>query len=84
MCGMKMKKERDKEAWGQAGQQEMTEAPCYDSFCFFLMPPSIQHNLKALGQTQRPGRPRETAVSQGTNSEGGRGKTKGTSCMSWL
>lgn len=66
--GMVVEWERDKRARGQVRQQELRGASHYDSSSFF-MPSGLDHNLKAPGQTKRPGRPWKTAVSQGTNTD---------------
>lgn len=68
MGGMEVQRERDKGALGQVRQQELRGASHYDSSSFF-MPPGLDHNLKAPGQTKRSGRPWNIAVSQGTNTD---------------
>lgn len=71
---MEQEQERDKGAGGQVRQQELRGASHYDSSSFF-MPPGLDHNLKALSPTKRPGGLRNTAVSQGTNTDrGGEGE----------
>lgn len=63
-----MEREKEKGARGQVRQQQLRGASHYDSSSFF-MPPGLDHNLKAPGQTKRPQRPWKTAVSQGTNTD---------------
>ena len=72
MGGIEVEREQEKGAWGQVRQQELRGASHYDSSSF-CMPPGLDHNLKAPGQTKRWGRPRKTAVSQGTNTDRGGG-----------
>ena len=70
MGGMEVERERDKGARGHVQQQELRGPSHYDSAPSF-MPPGLDHNLKAPGQTKGPGKPGRTAVSQGTNAERG-------------
>lgn len=70
MGGKEKERERDKGARGQVRQQELRGTSHYDSSSFF-MPPGLDYNLKAAGQTKTPGKPWKTAVSQGTHRDRG-------------
>ncbi|CAB1420366.1 unnamed protein product [Pleuronectes platessa] len=60
MGGMDVDRERDKGARGHVRQQELRGPSHYDCAPSF-MPPGLDHNLKAPGQTKGPGKPGRTA-----------------------
>lgn len=54
---------RETRAGGQVRLQELRGASHYDSSSFFVAP-GLDYNLKAAGQSKRPGKAWKTAVSQ--------------------
>lgn len=70
MGGKEVGRERETRAGGQVRQQELRGASHYDSSSFF-MAPGLDYNLKAAGQSKRPGKAWKTAVSQDAIRDGG-------------